>query len=102
MTPSRIYSRIAGTGSYLPARVMENAEFAQRLDTSDEWIRSRTGIERRHIAEPAPAHRGPGAGVERSRARGEPQGAAGRGRGGRGARPDRGRDLDARLCLPEH
>jgi 3-oxoacyl-[acyl-carrier-protein] synthase-3 len=47
-----IYSRIAGTGSYLPSRVMENAEFAKRLDTSDEWIRSRTGIERRHIAEP--------------------------------------------------
>jgi 3-oxoacyl-[acyl-carrier-protein] synthase-3 len=50
-----MYSRIAGTGSYLPARVMENAEFAQRLETSDEWIRSRTGIERRHIAEPAQA-----------------------------------------------
>jgi 3-oxoacyl-[acyl-carrier-protein] synthase-3 len=50
-----IYSRIAGTGSYLPPRVMENAEFAKRLDTSDEWIRTRTGIERRHIAEPEQA-----------------------------------------------
>jgi len=46
-----IYSRIAGTGSCLPARVMENAEFAERLETSDEWIRTRTGIQRRHIAE---------------------------------------------------
>jgi 3-oxoacyl-[acyl-carrier-protein] synthase-3 len=50
-----IFSRIAGTGSYLPARVMTNAEFAARLDTSDAWIRERTGIERRHIAEPSQA-----------------------------------------------
>jgi 3-oxoacyl-[acyl-carrier-protein] synthase-3 len=46
-----IYSRIAGTGSYLPERVVTNAEFAARLDTNDAWIRERTGIERRHIAE---------------------------------------------------
>jgi 3-oxoacyl-[acyl-carrier-protein] synthase-3 len=46
-----IYSRILGTGSYLPPRVMDNDEFARRLDTSDAWIRSRTGIVRRHIAE---------------------------------------------------
>jgi 3-oxoacyl-[acyl-carrier-protein] synthase III len=46
-----IYSRIAGTGSYLPSRVMTNAEFAARLDTSDAWIRSRTGIVQRHIAD---------------------------------------------------
>ena len=46
-----IYSRIAGTGSYLPPRAMHNQEFAARLDTSDAWIRERTGIERRHIAE---------------------------------------------------
>ena len=45
------YSRIAGTGSYLPPRVMTNAEFAARLDTSDAWIRERTGIVQRHIAE---------------------------------------------------
>ena len=55
MTGASIYSRIAGTGSFLPPRVMENAEFARRLDTSDEWIRTRTGIERRHIAEPEQA-----------------------------------------------
>jgi 3-oxoacyl-[acyl-carrier-protein] synthase-3 len=45
-----IYSRIVGTGRYLPERVMTNAEFAARLDTSDEWIRERTGIVQRHIA----------------------------------------------------
>lgn len=39
-----------GCGHYLPARVVENAEFAKSLDTSDEWIRTRTGIERRHFA----------------------------------------------------
>jgi 3-oxoacyl-[acyl-carrier-protein] synthase-3 len=39
-----------GCGHYLPARVVENAEFAETLDTSDEWIRTRTGIERRHFA----------------------------------------------------
>jgi 3-oxoacyl-[acyl-carrier-protein] synthase-3 len=39
-----------GCGHYLPARVVENEEFARTLDTSDEWIRSRTGIERRHFA----------------------------------------------------
>ena len=44
------YSRIVGTGSYLPPRIMTNAEFAARLDTSDEWIRERTGIVQRHIA----------------------------------------------------
>jgi len=46
-----IYSRIVGTGSYLPPRVMTNADFAARLDTSDAWIRERTGIVERHIAE---------------------------------------------------
>jgi 3-oxoacyl-[acyl-carrier-protein] synthase III len=50
-----IYSRIAGTGSYLPERVVTNAEFAARLETTDAWIRERTGIERRHIAEKSQA-----------------------------------------------
>ena len=45
-----IYSRIVGTGSYLPPRVVDNEELARRLETSDAWIRSRTGIARRHIA----------------------------------------------------
>src|SRR3954470_13591094 len=44
-------SRIVGTGSYLPPRVMDNAEFARRLETSDAWIRESTGIARRHIAD---------------------------------------------------
>ena len=45
------WSRIVGTGSCLPERVMTNDEFARRLDTSDAWIRERTGIRQRHIAE---------------------------------------------------
>ncbi len=43
------YSRIAGTGSYLPARVVTNKDLEKTMDTSDEWIRERTGIRRRHI-----------------------------------------------------
>ena len=46
----RIYARIAGTGSCLPERVVSNEELAQRVDTSDEWIRTRTGIRQRHVA----------------------------------------------------
>jgi 3-oxoacyl-[acyl-carrier-protein] synthase-3 len=45
-----IYSRITGTGAYLPERVVTNRELEARVDTTDEWIRTRTGIERRHIA----------------------------------------------------
>lgn len=44
------FSRITGTGGYLPARVVSNAELAARVDTNDEWIRERTGIAQRHIA----------------------------------------------------
>ena len=44
------YSRVVGTGSYLPEKVLTNAELEKLVDTSDEWIRTRTGIERRHIA----------------------------------------------------
>ena len=44
-----IYSRITSTGSYLPERVMTNAELAGLVDTTDEWIRERTGIHQRHI-----------------------------------------------------
>ncbi|OFZ87502.1 MAG: 3-oxoacyl-ACP synthase [Betaproteobacteria bacterium RBG_16_66_20] len=46
-----IRSRIAGTGSYLPPRIVTNDELAQRIDTSDAWIQERTGIKQRHIAE---------------------------------------------------
>jgi 3-oxoacyl-[acyl-carrier-protein] synthase-3 len=43
-------SRVAGCGGYLPERVVTNDELAARLDTSDSWIRQRTGIGERHIA----------------------------------------------------
>jgi len=45
-----MYSRIVGTGSHLPARVLTNADLEKMVDTTDDWIRERTGIERRHIA----------------------------------------------------
>ena len=45
-----VYSRIAGTGSYLPAKVLTNHELEGSIETSDEWIFSRTGIRQRHIA----------------------------------------------------
>ena len=45
-----IYSRIVGTGAHLPAKVLTNFDLEKMVDTSDEWIRDRTGIERRHIA----------------------------------------------------
>jgi 3-oxoacyl-[acyl-carrier-protein] synthase-3 len=44
------YARIAGTGSYLPAKTVTNADLEKTVDTTDEWIRSRTGIEERHVA----------------------------------------------------
>jgi 3-oxoacyl-[acyl-carrier-protein] synthase-3 len=46
-------SRIVGTGSYLPAKVLTNADLARQVDTSDAWIRTRTGIRERRIAAPA-------------------------------------------------
>ena len=47
-----MHSRIAGTGGYLPAQIVTNADLAQRIDTDDEWVRTRTGICQRHIAAP--------------------------------------------------
>ena len=44
------HSRIAGTGAYLPEKVVTNLDLEKTMDTSDEWIRERTGICRRHIA----------------------------------------------------
>lgn len=44
------HARIAGTGSYLPDKVLTNADLSRLVDTSDEWIHSRTGIRQRHIA----------------------------------------------------
>ena len=45
-----IHSRITGTGSHLPEKVLTNSDLEKMVDTTDEWIRTRTGIERRHIA----------------------------------------------------
>lgn len=45
-----MYSRIIGTGSYLPEKVLTNHDLEKMVDTSDEWIRTRTGISQRHIA----------------------------------------------------
>jgi 3-oxoacyl-[acyl-carrier-protein] synthase-3 len=43
------YSRIVGTGRYLPERIMTNFDLEKIVDTTDEWIRTRTGVERRHV-----------------------------------------------------
>lgn len=48
---SKKYSRIIGTGGYLPEKILTNADLEKIVDTSDEWIRERTGIQQRHIAE---------------------------------------------------
>jgi 3-oxoacyl-[acyl-carrier-protein] synthase III len=45
-----MYSRIAGTGSYLPKKILTNHDLEKLVDTSDEWIRTRTGISQRHVA----------------------------------------------------
>lgn len=47
-----VYSRLLGTGSYLPEKKLTNADFEARIDTTDQWIRERTGIEERRIAAP--------------------------------------------------
>ena len=45
-----IYSKIAGTGKYLPDHILTNKDLEEMVDTSDDWIKSRTGVEKRHIA----------------------------------------------------
>jgi len=45
-----IFSRISGTGSYLPSKVLTNADLERMVETTDEWIVARTGIKERHIA----------------------------------------------------
>jgi 3-oxoacyl-[acyl-carrier-protein] synthase-3 len=45
-----VYARIAGTGSYLPEKILTNADLEKIVETSDQWIRERTGIQQRHIA----------------------------------------------------
>lgn len=53
--PRLVGAGIAGLGFYVPERILTNAELAERVDTSDEWIRSRTGIRERRIAGPETA-----------------------------------------------
>ena len=48
-----MHSRIVGTGSYLPAQILTNDDLARRIDTSDAWIRARTGIRERRVAAPS-------------------------------------------------
>ena len=43
------YTKIAGTGRYLPEKILTNFDLEKMVDTSDEWIRTRTGVERRHV-----------------------------------------------------
>lgn len=45
-----IYARITGTGSYLPEKILTNFDLEKIVDTTDQWIRDRTGIEKRHVA----------------------------------------------------
>ena len=52
MNSKTLRSVVRGIGAYLPERVLTNAELAQTVDTSDEWIQQRTGIRQRHIAAP--------------------------------------------------
>jgi 3-oxoacyl-[acyl-carrier-protein] synthase-3 len=47
-----IYSKIAGTGRYLPEKMLTNFDLEKIVDTTDEWIRTRTGVERRHAVAP--------------------------------------------------
>ena len=49
---SQLRSVVRGVGSYLPEKILTNAELAQRVETSDDWIVQRTGIQERHIAAP--------------------------------------------------
>ena len=49
-SPALLTSAVYGTGSYAPSKVMTNHDFSKMIDTSDEWITSRTGIKERRIA----------------------------------------------------
>ena len=66
-------ARAVGCGHYLPARVVTNEELAARIDTTDEWIRTRTGIRRRHVAAEAEVEEQAVPGVARVEERAEPR-----------------------------
>ena len=61
-------ARISSLATYVPPRVLTNADLEKMVETSDEWILQRTGIRERHIVEPGVGHLGPGDG---GRARGD-------------------------------
>jgi 3-oxoacyl-[acyl-carrier-protein] synthase III len=48
--PSHVFAKIIATGSYLPEKILTNKDLESMVDTTDEWIRTRSGIEQRHIA----------------------------------------------------
>ena len=52
MSPGAPYARMLGVGGYRPSRVVPNSELVDRIDSSDEWIRERSGIQSRHAAAP--------------------------------------------------
>ena len=52
MLQSQINVRISGTGMYVPSKILRNVDLEAMMETSDEWIRQRTGIEKRHVIEP--------------------------------------------------
>ena len=89
MTPPRSV-RITGWGSYAPERILTNADLEKLVDTSDEWIRSRTGIRERRVAAPHETTATLAAIAGKARHRG------GRPAAGR-HRPDPGRHAHARL-----
>ena len=55
MPEPRIRARIASLATYVPPRVLTNADLEKMVDTNDEWILQRTGIRERHIVEPGVA-----------------------------------------------
>lgn len=55
MNGKRIAAKITGVAGYVPPRVVTNFDLEKRVDTNDEWIRTRTGIRERHYADPGMA-----------------------------------------------
>ena len=55
----RIAAKITGVAGYVPPRVVTNFDLEKRVDTNDEWIRTRTGIRERHYADPGVGHLAP-------------------------------------------
>ena len=86
--PRRIAAKITGVSGYVPPRVMSNAELEKLVDTNDDWIRERTGIRERHVAEKGRGRVGSGHGRR-------PAGPGFQECAGVGNRPDRGCQRDS-------